>query len=107
MAIYNPSMVTEGIIREATKTLPIVMEITPDTDPGEILKVCDMAVAAAINDKAPKDDLYLRNIRLTVPDYDGRFAKKILNCINSVVEAYRPMTVIFEGRGEHAIDEKS
>ena len=107
MAIYNPSMVTEGIIREATKTLPIIMEITPETDPGEILKVCDMAVATAINDVAPKEDLYLRNIRLTVPDYDEKSAKKIFKCIQSIVEAYRPMTVVFEGRGEHAIDEKS
>ena len=107
MAIYTPSMVTRGLIKEATKALPIIMEITPDTNPEEILKVCDMAVATAINDKAPKDDLYLRNIRLMVPNYDNKSAKKILDCINSVVEAYRPMTIVFEGREEHAVNEKS
>lgn len=106
MAIYTPSMVTKELIREATRVLPIIMEITPDTNPEEILKVCDMAVATAINDGAPKDDLYLRNIRLVVPNYDNRSAKKILDCINLVVEAYRPMTIVFEGREEHAVSEK-
>lgn len=107
MAIYNPSMATPDTIRHATPALPFIMEITPDTDPGEILKVCDMAVATAINDCSPIEDIYLRNIRLTVPKYDDKSAKKILKCIHSVVEAYRPMTVIFEGRGEHAANEES
>ena len=107
MAIYDPSMATSDTIRHATPTLPFIMEITPDTKAGDILKVCDIAVATAINDGAPKEDLYLRNIRLSVPEYDSKYAKKILKCINSVVEAYRPMTVIFEGRGEHAANEES
>lgn len=107
MFIYPPSVVTKELIREATKTLPIIMEITPDTNPEEILKVCDMAVAMAISDGASRDDRYLRNIRLMVLDYDSKSAKKILDCIDSIVEAYRPMTIVFESREEHAVSEKS